>query len=635
MKFGSDNMKIEKYLVEDTNRIWTPDEFFYEFSNDIYNLDFFDETFLESANNDELMKESLALFALLGIQHQAQKKAIDFFARKFKFAAMSSAMIWMKKMNLNVRANVGGSVIKPSKKTSKNNPKAGEIVFRDFYNAILDKRKDDNSPIQVVTKGTNTYSWQVFADANKQQSGNRLVFHVDNDADPMGKKISTLTVRIELKGAEKSATLGTKQTGTAVATTAQPKGPQEVKAGSEPLAITNQPKAITSQGNAGKEVAVAGESFIVDMSFLQYLLEADAVEANQGSMVTILETKNGQMLTPFVSLALDKLNKFTFGVNYYSDCIEVFNGKVKDEPEATEEDIQLYKGEKKTGKRKSYNKTGAVEECWEVDFYSSVNMQGKESILSKLTNVLFGGIKGGVGNVATAGADFLGAKTMTKGKMSPMTPFKFGYIHGDFVIPPMKLKTMYNFPRLVKGNFEAQGNLIENCAWCPVVKKKLDLTDNRLNSIWGIQPATNYEIVLSNNPMEQLTNKKGVPAWVTNVDKYLPTSCENFDLSNCGNLIDLKGLPKDVTDTVDLSATSITYESLQDLSGLKCARLDISNCEGIQWPKVKGASDETVNKEETKTGDAEGQKETKATGTEVTTTEQPKEKTNIVKTENP
>ena len=578
MVFGKDNEKIEKYLVGETSKIWTPDEFFYEFSDGIYNLDLMQDSFFESATDTEMMNESLALFGLLGIQHLAQKKAIDFFARKYKFAAMASAMIWMKKMNLTTRANVGGSGIKLDKDTTTNNPNAKNIKFKDFYNAILAQRKNNNSPVQVVTKGTNTYSWQIFADVNKQQSGNKLVFHIDNDADPMNKPMSELTVRVELKGKKPST---------------------------EVAVVPN------------KEL-VKKESFH-NLSFLQFLIEEDVPtqetpEPTKGTAVVAKEVKGGlpvvqnpesvvsdtksrMTLVPYVSLAMTKDGKFNFSMNYFGDCLEVFNGKNQAE-EPAKEDVKLYDAEKKTGKRKSYNKTGAIEECWEVDFYGNLILQGKASMLSKLTNVLFGGIKGGVGYTATGGADTLGAKTMNKGKLSPMTPFKFGFIHGDFVLPPIKLKTMYNFPRLVKGNFKAQGNLIQNCAWCPTVKKTLDLTDNKLSSIWGITPSTNREIILSGNPIQQLTSKANVPNWVTNPDRYLPTSCENFDLSGCENLVDLKGIPKDVTDTLDLSYTGITYDSLKDLVGLKTAKLDLSYSENIKWPKVKSEPTEDVNKED-------------------------------------
>lgn len=581
MVFGKDNEKIEKYLVGETSKIWTPDEFFYEFSDGIYNLDLMQDSFFESATDTEMMNESLALFGLLGIQHLAQKKAIDFFARKYKFAAMASAMIWMKKMNLTTRANVGGSGIKLDKDTTTNNPNAKNIKFKDFYNAILAQRKNNNSPVQVVTKGTNTYSWQIFADVNKQQSGNKLVFHIDNDADPMNKPMSELTVRVELKGKETQTELKTKKpTGTAIATTEQPKQ-------------TVIDVATTSQN----QDVVAKESF-QNLSFLQFLIEAEEpIDQTQGSATVITDTKSRMSLVPFVSLAMTKDGKFNFSMNYFGDCLEVFNGKNQAE-EPAKEDVKLYDAEKKTGKRKSYNKTGAIEECWEVDFYGNLILQGKASMLSKLTNVLFGGIKGGVGYTSTGGADTLGAKTMNKGKLSPMTPFKFGFVHGDFVLPPMKLKTMYNFPRLVKGNFEAQGNLIQNCAWCPTVKKTLDLTDNKLSSIWGITPSTNREIILSGNPIQQLTSKANVPNWVTNPDRYLPTSCENFDLSGCENLVDLKGIPKDVTDTLDLSYTGITYDSLKDLAGLKTAKLDLSYSENIKWPKVKSEPTEDVNKED-------------------------------------
>lgn len=579
MVFGKDNEKIEKYLVGETSKIWTPDEFFYEFSDGIYNLDLMQDSFFESATDTEMMNESLALFGLLGIQHLAQKKAIDFFARKYKFAAMASAMIWMKKMNLTTRANVGGSGIKLDKDTTTNNPNAKNIKFKDFYNAILAQRKNNNSPVQVVTKGTNTYSWQIFADVNKQQSGSKLVFHIDNDADPMNKPMSELTVRVELKGKKPST---------------------------EVAVVPN------------KEL-VKKESFH-NLSFLQFLIEEDVPtqetpEPTKGTAVVAKEVKGGLPvvqnpesvvsdtksrlpLVPFVSLAMTKDGKFNFSMNYFGDCLEVFNGKSQTEDKEEQKDIKMYDAEKKTGKRKSYNKTGAIEECWEVDFYGNLILQGKASMLSKLTNVLFGGIKGGVGYTSTGGADTLGAKTMNKGKLSPMTPFKFGFVHGDFVIPPMKLKTMYNFPRLVKGNFEAQGNLIQNCAWCPTVKKTLDLTDNKLSSIWGITPSTNREIILSGNPIQQLTSKANVPNWVTNPDRYLPTSCENFDLSGCENLVDLKGIPKDVTDTLDLSYTGITYDSLKDLVGLKTAKLDLSYSENIKWPKVKSEPTEDVNKED-------------------------------------
>lgn len=607
MVFGKDNDRIEKLLETDT-RIWTPDEFFYEFSDGIYNLDLFDDTFLESANENEMMNESLALFGLLGIQHLVQKKAIDFFARKYKFAAMSSAMIWMKKMGITTRANVGGSVIKIEKEKTTKNPKANDMKFRDFYQAILDQRKNENSVVQVVTKDTNTYSWQVFADVNKQQSGDKLVFHIDNDADPMGKPISSLTVRVEYKGKEISANLQTKKaTGTGLATT----GDKKQTTGTD-VATTTQNKEV-----------VAKESF-QDYSFLQYLIEAEAEqEQPQGSMVTILDTKNRQALLPYVSLALSKDGKIKFGFDYFIDCITVFEGKniASEAEEETKEDKKVSDLEKKSGKRKSRNKLGQLEMCWEVDFYGNVLLQGKASILSRLTNVLFGGIKGGVGYTAMGGADTLGAKTFNKGKLQPMTPFKFGVINGNFVIPPVKLKTMYNFPSLVKGDFEAQGNLLQNCAWCPVVKRKLDLTDNKLNSIWGIQPSVNREIILSNNPMVSLTNKNNVPKWTIDSAKYLPTSCENFDLSGCANLVDIKGIPKDVTDTLDLSYTAIEYQSLSDLRGLKTEKLDLSYCESLTWPKEKEEEKEgEVNKEEPTVGAKDTGKDIVPTGAKATGT---------------
>ena len=53
----------------------------------------------------------------------------------------------------------------------------------------------------------------------------------------------------------------------------------------------------------------------------------------------------------------------------------------------------------------------------------------------------------------------------------------------------------------------------------------------------------------------------------------------------CSNLEDLDGMPKDVSDEVNLSYTGINYNSLKQLKGLKTERLDISYCENLVWEK--------------------------------------------------
>lgn len=64
----------------------------------------------------------------------------------------------------------------------------------------------------------------------------------------------------------------------------------------------------------------------------------------------------------------------------------------------------------------------------------------------------------------------------------------------------------------------------------------------------------------------------------------------------CSNLEDLEGIPKDVSDEVNLSYSGITYNSLKQLKGLKTERLDISYCEKLVWEK-EVSGEEPENKE--------------------------------------
>lgn len=589
------NEKFEKYLEKDVSRIWTPDEFFYELNRDILDTDLLTESFLENASDKELLTESLALFAMLGVSNAAGKIALDALARKYKFAAMSSAMIWMKKMGITTRCNVGGSMVRMATDSTTKNPKAGEVIFRDFYEALKRERSKPNSPV-TINPNKNTYSWIVFSDVNKQQTGNRLEFYIDNDADPLGKKVSELTVRVEWKGLQKDTTevIGNEKKASGA--------PEEKKAPAAPAKALPAPqKALPSPEQK--------ESFS-DMSFLSFLLEAEA-EVTQEKL---LNTKSRLPLTQFVSLAMKQGSNdpknFVFGEFYYDACSNAANNRPDaDKDTADKEAEKQYDAEKKPGKRKSYNKKGVIEACWEVDMYGTLNVQGKASILSRLTKVLFGGIGGGTGDVMTAMADTVTQKLPGNFMGTPMTPFKFGFIHGDFIVPPMKLKSMYNFPRFVRGNMEVQGNQITTCAWCPVVKKTLDMTDNKLMSAWGIRPAVNREVILTNNPMKSLYDTALAPKWVQKPD-FAMKSLQTLDLSGCENLVDLKGVPKDITDELNLSYTGITYDSLKELVGLKTERLDISHCENVAWTKTpegkaaEGKGEETKsNEEETGTND--------------------------------
>ena len=318
------NEKFEKYLIENEKRIWTPDEFLYELNKDLLYSDLLSEDFLETASEEELLKESLALYGMLGIANKINKTAMDLLARKYKFAAISSAMIWMKKTGITTRCNVGGTEIKNSLDKTTKNPKAGDVIFEDFYKAISKERSKNDSPVTIKTIDTNTYSWIVFADVNKQQTGNRLEFHIDNDADPMKKKVSELTVRVELKGKEVKAELGkfgkTSEVGTEINTQGKLTDQSE------------QPKQIAYQ--SVKQIAdqsvkqISSESFI-DKSFFEYLVEAQEPN-NKASSVEIISTKSRLSLTPFVSLAMPSNDqsgkKFEFTESYYDQCTNAYNG---------------------------------------------------------------------------------------------------------------------------------------------------------------------------------------------------------------------------------------------------------------------------------------------------------------------
>lgn len=596
------NDKFEKYLIENEKRIWTPDEFLYELNRDLLYSDLLSEDFLETASEEELLKESLALFGMLGIANKINKTAMDILARKYKFAAISSAMIWMKKTGITTRCNVGGTEIKNSLDKTTKNPKAGDVIFEDFYKAITKERSKNDSPVTIKTIDTNTYSWIVFADVNKQQTGNRLEFHIDNDADPMKKKVSELTVRVELKGKEVKAELGRfgKNSENTSGINTQGKLTNQSE---QPKQIADQStKQITDQSG------VSSESFL-DKSFFEFLVEAQEPN-NKASSIEIISTKSRLSLTPFVSLAMPRNDqsgkKFEFTESYYDQCTNAYNGRPDIEQNDANEDKQLYKAEKKSGKRKSWNKKGSIEECWEVDFYGNVNLQGKAGILSRLVKVLFGGIHGGTDYTTTGLADTIGGRANVNTTSTPMTPFKFGFIHGDFIIPPMNIKTMYNFPRLVKKNMEVQGNKITSFAFCPVVKGKLDATDNRIMSLYGISPSTNREIIVDHNPIVKLTDTKPVLKCFVDKEKYLPKSLEYISFMGCSNLEDLDGMPKDVSDEVNLSYTGINYNSLKQLKGLKTERLDISYCENLVWekevteeePETKESDIEQTNKNE-------------------------------------
>ena len=209
-----------------------------------------------------------------------------------------------------------------------------------------------------------------------------------------------------------------------------------------------------------------------------------------------------------------------------------------------------------------------------------------------------GGVNANIGNIATGFADTLSDKIKYDPRSTPMTPFKFGFVHGDFLVPPVKLKTMYNFPRLVKKNFEAQGNAFVSCAYMPIVKGDVDLTDNALMSIWGVTPGCNRTLSFANNPMKSLTDSTGTPKWFQKEKYYLPVSIEAIDFSGCINLENLKGMPKDVTEEVNLSHTGITYESLEELQDLKTNRLDISYCEKLVWKKENETETSAASGEE-------------------------------------
>lgn len=599
---------FEKYLVKDVSRVWTPEEFFYEMNGEMLKLDLMAPDFLTEATDSQLLNESLALFMMLGVPHLAGKTTLDLLARKYKFAAISSAMIWMKKMGITTRCSVGGSPIRISADKSTKNPKAGDVIFGDFYKALTQERNKPNSPVTIKTKDTNTYSWIVFEDVNKQQSGNRLEFHIDNDADPMRKKCSELTVRVEWKGKEVSAEVGkfaNKKTGTGLATMDNNKQ-QSGQSGEQQKQIGQQ------TGSA----VVPAESFH-NKSFLEFLLEADEPN-NAASSIEVLDTRSRLPLAQFVSLAMvpgdASGKKFVFDEQYYNLCSDAGKGIV-DKPEENEEEVKLYDAEKKPGKRKSYNKKGIIEECWEVDFYGNLDIQSKASLVSRLTKVLLGGVNANIGNIATGFADTLSDKIKYDPRSTPMTPFKFGFVHGDFLVPPVKLKTMYNFPRLVKKNFEAQGNAFVSCAYMPIVKGDVDLTDNALMSIWGVTPGCNRTLSFANNPMKSLTDSTGTPKWFQKEKYYLPVSIEAIDFSGCINLENLKGIPKDVTEEVNLSHTGITYESLEELQDLKTNRLDISYCEKLVWKKEN----------ETETSAASGEEEGTASASPEQPTSQSKE----------
>ena len=587
------NDKFEQYLIENEKRIWTPDEFLYELNRDLLYSDLLSEDFLETASEEELLKESLALYGMLGLANKINKTAMDILARKYKFAAISSAMIWMKKTGITTRCNVGGTEIKNSLDKTTKNPKAGDVIFEDFYKALTKERSKNDSPVTIKTIDTNTYSWIVFADANKQQTGNRLEFHIDNDADPMKKRVSELTVRVELKGKEVKAELGkfgSKENG------------QE---GNTQARITDQSepsKQITDQST--KQITDQSSESFVNKSFLEFLVEAQEPN-NKASSIEIISTKSRLSLTPFVSLAMPSNDqsgkKFEFTESYYDQCTNAYNGRPNIEQNDAIEDKQMYNAEKKPGKRKSWNKKGSIEECWEVDFYGNVNLQGKAGILSRLVKVLLGGIHGGTDYTSTGLADTIGGRANINAKMTPLTPFKFGFVHGDFIIPPMNIKTMYNFPRLVKKNMEVQGNKITSFAYCPIVKGKLDVTDNRIMSLYGISPSTNREIIVDHNPIVKIADSKQVPSCFVDKEKYLPKSLEYISFMGCSNLEDLEGIPKDVSDEVNLSHSGITYNSLKQLKGLKTERLDISYCEKLVWEKeVSGEEPENneTNQEE-------------------------------------
>ena len=590
------NDKFEKYLIENEKRIWTPDEFLYELNRDLLYSDLLSEDFLETASEEELLKESLALFGMLGLANKINKTAMDILARKYKFAAISSAMIWMKKTGITTRCNVGGTEIKNSLDKTTKNPKAGDVIFEDFYKALTKERSKNDSPVTIKTIDTNTYSWIVFADANKQQTGNRLEFHIDNDADPMKKRVSELTVRVELKGKEVKAELGkfgSKENGQEGNTQAR------ITDQSEPVKqITDQStKQITDQST--KQITDQSSESFVNKSFLEFLVEAQEPN-NKASSIEIVSTKSRLSLTPFVSLAMPSNDqsgrKFEFNESYYDQCTNAYNGRPDIEQNDAIEDKQLYNAEKKPGKRKSWNKKGSLEECWEVDFYGNVNLQGKAGILSRLVKVLLGGIHGGTDYTSTGLADTIGGRANINSKMTPLTPFKFGFVHGDFIIPPMNIKTMYNFPRLVKKNMEVQGNKITSFAYCPIVKGKLDVTDNRIMSLYGISPSTNREIIVDHNPIIKIADSRQVPRCFVDKEKYLPKSLEYISFMGCSNLEDLEGIPKDVSDEVNLSHSGITYNSLKQLKGLKTERLDISYCEKLVWEK-EVSGEEPENKE--------------------------------------
>lgn len=586
------NDKFEKYLIENEKRIWTPDEFLYELNRDLLYSDLLSEDFLETASEEELLKESLALYGMLGLANKINKTAMDILARKYKFAAISSAMIWMKKTGITTRCNVGGTEIKNSLDKTTKNPKAGDVIFEDFYKALTKERSKNDSPVTIKTIDTNTYSWIVFADVNKQQTGNRLEFHIDNDADPMRKKVSELTVRVELKGKEVKAELGRfgKNSENTSGINTQGKLTNQSE---QPKQIADQStKQITDQSG------VSSESFL-DKSFFEFLVEAQEPN-NKASSIEIISTKSRLPLTPFVSLAMPRNDqsgkKLEFTESYYDQCTNAYNGRPDIEQNDANEDKQLYNAEKKPGKRKSWNKKGSLEECWEVDFYGNVNLQGKAGILSRLVKVLFGGIHGGTDYTTTGLADTIGGRANTNSKMTPLTPFKFGFVHGDFIIPPMNIKTMYNFPRLVKKNMEVQGNKITSFAYCPIVKGKLDVTDNRIMSLYGISPSTNREIIVDHNPIIKIADSKQVSSCFVDKEKYLPKSLEYISFMGCSNLEDLEGIPKDVSDEVNLSHSGITYNSLKQLKGLKTERLDISYCEKLVWEK-EVSDEEPENKE--------------------------------------
>ena len=146
------NDKFEQYLIENEKRIWTPNEFLYELNRDLLYYDLLSEDFLETASEEELLKESLALFGMLGLANKINKTAMDILARKYKFAAISSAMIWMKKTGITTRCNVGGTEIKNSLDKTTKNPKAGDVIFEDFYKALTKEQYIEYNWVRLFDK---------------------------------------------------------------------------------------------------------------------------------------------------------------------------------------------------------------------------------------------------------------------------------------------------------------------------------------------------------------------------------------------------------------------------------------------------------------------------------------------------